>query len=1780
MAKKKSNNEDRLKKMNSGERYNTGLTQRFNVLGPELATQKKNNKNSKLNAHSSVKNVAKGVIRSGVGDKKFNNSSALERAYRRYEAFTTGRDFGEINSYYNKTGKSAYSIENGRFVRNPSFRRDVDYNQYNRSPYRPMEKWERNEDNYWGYGTFDKWIKGKNTPKYSDTNYWEEGTPQSDMWHSFHDYQDPNWERDEEIYQSLKGEDKEKWAQHNASHFKLYENEGAFRKDKANEIRKAEQRFLYGQYLQENQTPEERQKWHDENYATHHNERNVLDRIFGPLMNNTAAQIAYAHATGGSKLQAFKDSLKYMNPFTDDVSGRKYWSDVFDANTENLRKKGGTIAYSPSGSPFAPIQTMDADDIASDRVSNSLAGLLFDIGTDPLTYLGGGVVGGASKVLKGSGAVKAELEADRVAENIARASGRSRSQSERIVDMMNAHVTLDDAIEIVQKDNVLLKNKPKTSERLARDLLEKVGNNVYGINGKDSKVYKIRNREFSPDKILRKIGDKTVAPYFNVANRKLRSTLGTLTSENAQYLRLAAKEGDQQAFKSYFNKLLVEDNYSIADRNVKAFERLTDPEGAFTQFFNNATDEEKMAFIASYDNGDFKHAIENERNVIQLRKKAAEKFKGDPELLKQLQTKEKQLDSMEEAMRNMYHTVSTEMDYSYGSFDSLIARRNTQLNVLREMERAGIEVSGAGDLYKQLVLMNNNKELFQKYGKEIYKVFDAPVYSLSIDDALSAKYFAQSLDDITKLTGADVDWGEIASIYADLHSESAVNVAAFRNGIQKRLGGKDLSNYIKGSIAPDELTEAVNIYKNRLVDRQIDNLFESGKLEELFNMTAQDASTLSRSEKTLWNILNRNNTTVEMSDMISRIMAKEGVSSNVMSGLREIVENLTKYEKPGQLLRAIDNFESSITYLSPERRQAVDAIETYLRNHADSITDYNINNIAKSLNREEVVKSYKNLEDEIAALNESIGSEVEAEISNYVQTELMKTTNLDSESVSDALKLLDGPLRDDATRAAYQAFADNCNNILYEEYQLGEISKAEYERLKNVFTGREINTDLIDNFEYIFGEPFSDYEKLEGKYTPVHGKQHSYVSRQHRDVFATMKAGEEAFESACLNRAKYNFYSSLSDETKNNIVKAISEKSRTDVKYITEMDVYNYAATHMKDLGGDLEKELSLVKEKAKTFYNYNIQQVFLNKAIQHNKLVQSDLINNFVKNQLTTKFDPKVGKTSDKIIIPYIDMMKDCEKIYYASEQAKKNLGKYIESSSYLTHDYGSPQAVFNKVISDVGINPDLVGMNVSHFEVNASQLETIKKTLYNELNPEGPVKRVSKNGKEYMFENKLATDGYNMDKVTYNTLNTYTKAQMKTMQNTLLNLYDGFLTKFKVLNTIINPGFHGQNAPSNAFQSFLAVGEDAFNPVKIKRAYEIVRNGDPLKKVTFGGQTKTCEQWRNILMQYNVVDNTFYNDFKYAENVSKAQMREVTMEEFNNFAKNDFEGKLSFLNPIADAVNKPFQVAGKVGVAIEGTQRANLFFSLIDKGYNYREAVEGVNKFLFDYGDLTKAERSFFRRVIPFYSFLRKNLPMELEMMLEQPQKFVNTRRVFDSVSRMSEDYIPPDERNEWRDTDIQLPFRINGEYYGLADNMPYTQFEKWSDGGKILGQTSPLVKLLPELLTGKYAYTGMDIESPSSYIMNQIPALKTIERYAHDKHFGLNPPDADPDYEPDYTRGAMWGLGQLTGFPINRVERQEYNINYPDRFDKYAEEPGVIEDLLNMIRQRSISEVRNKE
>jgi hypothetical protein len=187
-----------------------------------------------------------------------------------------------------------------------------------------------------------------------------------------------------------------------------------------------------------------------------------------------------------------------------------------------------------------------------------------------------------------------------------------------------------------------------------------------------------------------------------------------------------------------------------------------------------------------------------------------------------------------------------------------------------------------------------------------------------------------------------------------------------------------------------------------------------------------------------------------------------------------------------------------------------------------------------------------------------------------------------------------------------------------------------------------------------------------------------------------------------------------------------------------------------------------------------------------------------------------------------------------------------------------------------------------------------------------------------------------------------------------------------------------------------------------------------------------------------------------------------------------------------------------------LENNAKDALALDVLLKGGSARDATRVVNKFLFDYGDLSPQEAQLFKKFVPFYTWVRKNLPLQLEQMVKQPVKYLKTINFLHNAQLTADEMAGTKPgtsqtgKAPWLQNpviagyeiplpgvgSVRTPFKDeNGEQYLFKPRLPVEDL--FAGGASVTSLTTkfgPTVKAAIELgITKKDLFTGNDIFKP---------------------------------------------------------------------------------------------------
>lgn len=316
----------------------------------------------------------------------------------------------------------------------------------------------------------------------------------------------------------------------------------------------------------------------------------------------------------------------------------------------------------------------------------------------------------------------------------------------------------------------------------------------------------------------------------------------------------------------------------------------------------------------------------------------------------------------------------------------------------------------------------------------------------------------------------------------------------------------------------------------------------------------------------------------------------------------------------------------------------------------------------------------------------------------------------------------------------------------------------------------------------------------------------------------------------------------------------------------------------------------------------------------------------------------------------------------------------------------------------------------------------------------------------------------------------------------------FDALTSLFKRSVTGPFPPFHIRNYVSGHIQNYETLGIDALNPKNINLGQKIaliMAKGDDIPNATIrvAGESRSLKDVMKPFVE-RFSGDTFYNtDFKLAlENGSELRsMGKV-------FSKESAKKMLGFqrgnIVPIFGQDGTLFRSARSVGQFIEHQQKATAYVTALGQGKSIPEAMKLAEVAGFDYRALTRFESQILRRIVPFYSFTRKNIELQLKTLGENPQRINQVMRFFGSFGEQ----MTPEERAILPDfiresLGVKLQDTPDGlKQYVANFGTPIEAFTQLFEENPVLRAISmmnPILKVPVEIGIGKDSFRQRDLK-----------------------------------------------------------------------------------------------------
>lgn len=322
--------------------------------------------------------------------------------------------------------------------------------------------------------------------------------------------------------------------------------------------------------------------------------------------------------------------------------------------------------------------------------------------------------------------------------------------------------------------------------------------------------------------------------------------------------------------------------------------------------------------------------------------------------------------------------------------------------------------------------------------------------------------------------------------------------------------------------------------------------------------------------------------------------------------------------------------------------------------------------------------------------------------------------------------------------------------------------------------------------------------------------------------------------------------------------------------------------------------------------------------------------------------------------------------------------------------------------------------------------------------------------------------------------TLNYGVKKQTDKGVSLVKDLMYKFNKIWKPSVTAWRPSFSVRNLTSGYFQAMMEFGGNVFDADTTQLSMKMVTSKNADEVIEFAGRKMSIKEWRDLAIKSGITNGFVSADINTVQELLAKNLKATT----------ESTGTLS------DIARHPLQTMEKASAGVEDYLRNLTFLSAIKKGYSEQFAADFVRNTQFDYADLSEIERKI-KTVLPFYTWLRNNLPKQVFDMMDDPGLYQILLNRVPQASREASGMTD----EEWENTPewVRNLFPITmgkdkktGRYRLFDTTLPYQDLATFSSPLDVVAETvtmlHPLLKTPLETWLNKNLYTGGALESYS--------------------------------------------------------------------------------------------------
>ena len=400
------------------------------------------------------------------------------------------------------------------------------------------------------------------------------------------------------------------------------------------------------------------------------------------------------------------------------------------------------------------------------------------------------------------------------------------------------------------------------------------------------------------------------------------------------------------------------------------------------------------------------------------------------------------------------------------------------------------------------------------------------------------------------------------------------------------------------------------------------------------------------------------------------------------------------------------------------------------------------------------------------------------------------------------------------------------------------------------------------------------------------------------------------------------------------------------------------------------------------------------------------------------------------------------------------------------------------------------------------------------------------------------------------------------------LVRLYDQYLNFFKK-NKVLSPSFQINNLLGNSSNMYLA-GIGATKQAELfPEALNIMNKSDDLmRKAANGIELTTKEQ--GMLKLWNEFIDAGFGDPKSLTALELADMPDSLKayfkgeKEFKN-VKDFLVDGLPYLN---NKMNNYMDTMARLATFIEGSRNTKFLDKL-----GVESAGEAVRKVLFDPQDLTDFERNVMKRIMPFYTFTKKNLAFQFDNLSKNASQYSKLIRGYDRLLDAATDNNS-ENVSDWLKDNLYIPIPSigkDGSYKVIRGALPFGNLIDTLENPRsnFVNLSSPAIRMPIELTNNMNSFTGREIEKFPGQMSTNIPGLTKKQEYLLGNLTGLDVPAKNITRAYEGIQQTMQGEASPFQF-LENAATMDANID-TDRLNRMYDQLERLENMMQQYEQR---------